>query len=134
MEATWAYFLARLCTCGLWAATGTYSVFHYKETMAHMSTHHIPWPKYVLVLVLVMKFGGSLLLITNQFVWVAVLAWMAFIIVATLLFHSKLHDQEGRFIFPEMIQFSKNVSMVGGLLCLLLLDPGKPQWLVGILR
>jgi hypothetical protein len=33
-----------------------------------------------------------------------------------------------------MVQFSKNVSIIGGLLCLMLLDPSKPQWLVGILR
>jgi hypothetical protein len=33
-----------------------------------------------------------------------------------------------------MVRFSKNVSIIGGLLCLILLDPDKPQWLVAMLR
>jgi hypothetical protein len=33
-----------------------------------------------------------------------------------------------------MIQFTKNVSLIGGLLTLALLDPNKPQWLVAMLR
>jgi uncharacterized membrane protein YphA (DoxX/SURF4 family) len=130
MEAAWLYLLARLCTCGLWAATGTYSLFHYKETTVRMSQNNVPWPKYMLVPVLIMKFGGSLMLISNQFVWLAALAWILFLVVASILFHLKFYDQDGNFIFLQMIQLSKNVSMVGGLLCLLLLDPNKPEWLV----
>ncbi len=128
-----AYFLVRLLSCGLWLATGVYSVFHYRETMAKMAERHIPAPKYLLFLVNVMKFAGGLMLLTNQFVWVAALAWILFLIPATLLFHLPLYDKQGKFIFPEMIQFSKNVSLLGGLLALILLDPNKPQWLVSLL-
>lgn len=134
MEATWVYFLARLCTCVLWAATGTYNAFHYRETTLKMAQNHVPWPKYLLVPVLVMKFGGSLMMITNQYVWAAALVWSAYLIPVSLLFHLPFYDEEGKFVFPQMIQFSKNVSLIGGLLTLILLDPSKPQWLVALLH
>lgn len=134
MEATGIYFLARLCTCGVWAASAVHEVFHYKHTTAKMTQNHVPWAKYVLVLVIIMKFGGSLMLITNQFVWAASLAWILFMIPATFLYHFTFYEKDGRFIFPQMIQFSKNVSILGGLLALILLDPDKPQWLVALIH
>jgi len=134
MEATWVYFLARLCTSVLWAATGTYALFHYQETTEKMARNHVPWPKLVLVPVLVMKFGGSLMLITNQFVWAAALVWSVYLIPVNFLFHFAFYDAEGKFVFLQMVQFSKNVSLIGGLLTLVLLDPGKPQWLVALLQ
>jgi len=134
MEATWVYFLARLCTCVLWAATGVYAAFHYRETTLKMAHNHVPWPKYLLVPVLVMKFGGSLMMITNQFVWAAALVWSAYLIPVSFLFHLPFYDEDGKFVFPQMIQFSKNVSLIGGLLTLILLDPSKPQWLIALLH
>jgi uncharacterized membrane protein YphA (DoxX/SURF4 family) len=134
MEATWVYFLARLCTCVLWAATGIYAAFHYRETTLKMANNNVPWPKYLLVPVLIMKLGGSLMLITNQFVWAAALVWSAYLIPVSFLFHLPFHDEERKFVFPQMIQFTKNVSLIGGLLTLILLDPDKPRWLVALLR
>ena len=84
----------------------------------------------MLVPVLVLKFGGSLMLIFNQFVWLVALAWIVFLVFASILFHLKFYDKDGNFVFLQLIQLSKNISMIGGLLCLLLLDPNKPHWLV----
>jgi len=98
-----------------------------------MTQKGIPWAGILLVPVLVMKLGGTLMLLTNYFVWAAVLAWIGFLIFVTALFH-KLYDKEGRFVFPEMIQLTKNISLIGGLLTLLLLDPDKPLWLVSLLQ
>lgn len=134
MESTWVYFLARLCTSILWAATGIYGVFHYQETTLKMARNHVPWPKYVLVPVLIMKLGGSLMLITNFFVWAAALAWSFYLIPVNFLFHFRFYDENGEFDFHQMVQFSKNVSLIGGLLALVLLDPDKPQWFVALLH
>lgn len=129
------YFLARLCTCGLWAATAIYTVFHYQETTQRMVQKGVPWPRLTLVPVLIMKFAGTLMLLSNHFVWLAALAWIGFLIPVTAIFHGKmLYDQDGKFVFPEMIQFSKNISLIGGLLTLIVLDPGKPRWLVALLQ
>jgi putative oxidoreductase len=134
METTLVYFAARLFTCGIWVAAGTYKAFHFKQTTVEMTHNHVPLSKYVLPLVLIMEFGGSVMIITNQYVWAVALAWIAFTIPASFLYHFTYYDKDGNFIFPQMVQFSKNVSIIGGLLCLILLDPNKPQWLVGMLR
>ena len=134
MDATGIYFLARLCTCAVWTVGGIYEIFHYDHTAVKMAQHHIPWSRYVLVLVIIMKLGGSLMLITNQLVWAAALFWIIFIIPATLLYHSSFHDANGSFIHAQLTQFSKNISILGGLLSLILLDPDKPQWLIVLLH
>lgn len=134
MEATGIYFLARLCTCGVWLASAIYEVFHYQHTTIKMAQNHVPAPTYLLLPVIMMKLAGSLMLIANQFVWAVSLAWIAFTIPATFLYHFTFHDKDGTFIFPQMIQFSKNVSILGGLLALILLDPNKPSWLVALLH
>ena len=134
METTWVYLLARLCTSVLWAATGIYALFHYQETTAKMAQNHVPWPKVLLAPVLIMKLGGSLMLLANQFVWAAALVWSLYLIPVSFLFHLPLYDKDGKFVFPQMIQLTKNVSLIGGLLTLILLDPTKPQWLVAMLR
>jgi uncharacterized membrane protein YphA (DoxX/SURF4 family) len=134
MESTLIYFLARLFTCGVWTAAGTYKAFHFRQTTVEMTGNHVPWSKYVLPGILIMEFGGSLMLITNQFVWAVALVWIAFAIPASFFYHFPFCDKDRNFIFPQMVQFSKNVSIIGGLLCLILLDPDKPLWLVGMLR
>ena len=127
------YFLAKLCTCALWASTAIHTVFHYQETTQRMTQKGVPWAGVLLVPVLVMKLGGTLMLLTNYFVWAAVLAWIGFLIFVTAIFH-RVYDKDGKFVFPEMIQLTKNISLIGGLLTLLLLDPDKPQWLVALLQ
>lgn len=134
MEATWVYFLARLCASVLWVATGVYALFHYQATTEKMAHNHVPWPKFVLVPVLIMKFGGSLMLLTNYFVWAAALVWSVYLIPVNFLFHFPFHDEKGKFDFHQMVSFSKNISLIGGLLALALLDPDKPRWLVALLQ
>lgn len=134
METTGLYFLARLFTCGVWTVSALHEIFHYRHATVKMTENHIPLAKYVLSLVVVMKLGGSLMLITNQFVWAASLSWILFMIPATILYHLPWYEKDGTFIFPQMIQFTKNVSIMGGLLCLILLDPDKPAWLIALIR
>ena len=135
MEATAGmYLLIRLCTCGIWTASGIYEIFNYDHTAGRMAQHHVPASKYLLSLVIVMKLGGSLLVMSNHLVWAAALVWIAFTIPATLLYHSSFRDADGKFVQLQMTQSFKNLSIIGGLLALIALDPDKPQWLLGLLQ
>ena len=134
MEATGLYLLVRLCTCGIWLSGGIHEIFHYDDTAGRMTQHHIPASRYLLLLVIIMKLGGSLLIMTNHMVWAAALVWILFTIPATLLYHSDFHDADGKFLQLQMTQFAKNVSLIGGLLALIMLAPDKPQWLVGLIH
>lgn len=125
---TWLYVLIRLLSCGIWLFAGLFKAFHYTETAADMTHHRLPLARYLLAVVIAMELTGSVLLIANIQVWAVALAWIAFIIPATLLYHLPLRVS-GSIVFIQLIQFSKNLSILGGLLALVLLDPAKPAWL-----
>ena len=122
------YALIRLLTCGVWVFAGLYKAFHYEETVADMRQHRLPLASYLLALVITMELAGSVLLFSNTQVWVVALVWIAFTVLASMIYHWPI-QVNGSIVFTQLVQFSKNLSIIGGLLALLLLDPGKPAWL-----
>jgi putative oxidoreductase len=131
-SADMVYLLARVLYCGIWIMAGLFKLTHYSATVADMKVHHLPLAKYLLTLVLVLELVGSAMLISNTHVWAVALAWIAFTIPATMLYHWPIREQ-GAIVFIQLVQFGKNLSILGGLLALLLLDPTKPAWLRALL-
>ena len=131
-SAAWVYLLIKLLSCGVWTFAGLYKLFHFDETVADMKQHRLPLAAYLLPLVIAIELVGSALLVADVQVAAVVLVWIAFIIPATLLYHWPIRV-EGVIVFPQLVQFSKNLSILGGLLALLLLDPSKPAWLRALL-
>lgn len=127
-SAAWLYLLIRVLSCGVWLFAGLYKALHFTETVADMKQHHLPMGRYLLPLVLLMELGGCAMLVANIQVWAVALVWIAFTIPATMLYHWPIRVN-GAIVFPQLVQFSKNLSIIGGLLALLLLDPAKPAWL-----
>ena len=134
MEAQTIFMLARWLTCGVWIGAGLYKAFHYRQTIGEMTHNGIPFAQFLLIPVLVLEMVGGLLLIVNAFVWAVAVAWIAFLIVATPFYHFGWYTNDGKFVFPQMVQTTKNLSMMGGLLCLILLDPSTPAYLVSGIR
>lgn len=124
------FTLARFLTCGIWVGAGIYKVFHYRQTLQEMAHNAVPLAQLFLLPVLMLELIGSLMLATNTYVWAVALLWIAFILVATPFYHMRFYTPEGEFVFPQMVQTTKNISIVGGLLCLILLDPTTPTWLL----
>ncbi len=124
-----AYLAARCLSCGIWIAAGLYKAAHYEATVAEMAHHRIPWPQAVLVGVLALEFGGSVLLLANLHVWAVAIAWIAFMVPASLVYHAFLTPARG-IDFVQFVLFWKNVSIAGGLVALILLDPSRPDWLL----
>ena len=122
------YALIRLLSCGVWLFAGLFKALHYRHTVADMKQHGLPLARYLLALVIAMELTGCALLLLNVGVWAVALVWIAFTIPATLLYHWPFWVNGG-IVFAELVQFSKNLSIIGGLLALALLDPGKPSWL-----
>jgi len=127
-SAAWVYLLIRALSCGVWLLAGLYKALHFTETVADMKQHHLPMTRYLLPVVLLMELGGCVLVMANIQVWAVALVWIAFIIPATMLYHWPIRVA-GTIVFPQLVQFSKNISILGGLLALILLDPAKPAWL-----
>lgn len=126
--AAWVYLLIRVLSCGVWLFAGLYKALHFTETVADMKQHHLPLARYLLPLVLTMELAGCIMLMANLQVWAVALVWIAFTIPAAMLYHWPIRVA-GTIVFPQLVQFSKNLSIIGGLLALMLLDPAKPAWL-----
>ena len=123
-----AYLAARVLTCGIWIAGGLYKAGHFDAKVAEMAQHRIPWPRLVLPVVLALELIGAALLIANLYVWAVALAWIAFLIPASVIYHWFV--RENKFDFVQYLLFWKNVSIMGGLVALVLLDPSRPDWLL----
>ena len=129
MTAEIAYFVARVLTCGIWVAAGLHKATHYRANIAEMGHLGVPYPKLVLPLVLLLEMVGALLMIVDEYVWLVSLAWIAFMIPASWLYHFKFMIKDGTIVFPQFVTGWKNVSIAGGLLALVLLDTSRPAWL-----
>jgi putative oxidoreductase len=127
-SAAWVYLLIRVLSCGVWLFAGLFKLTHFNETVADMKEHRLPMARYLLPVVLAIELIGSVFLVANIQVSTVVLIWIAFIIPATMLYHWPIRV-EGVIVFPQLVQFSKNLTILGGLVALLLLDPTKPAWL-----
>ena len=126
-----AYFAARFFSCGIWIAAGIYKAMHWEKTVEEIADHGIPLPRLVLPLVLLLEFGGSLMMITDAYSWAACLAWIAFIFPASWIYHARFMVTPRRGIdFVQFLLFWKNVSILGGLIAVIMLDPGRPAWLL----
>jgi putative oxidoreductase len=129
MNAELAYLLARVLTCGIWVAAGAHKATHYQANIAEMGHLGVPAPRLVLPLVLLLEMVGALLMVVDEYVWLVSLAWIAFMIPASWLYHFKFMMKDGTIVFPQFVTGFKNVSIAGGLLALVLLDTSRPAWL-----
>jgi uncharacterized membrane protein YphA (DoxX/SURF4 family) len=125
-----AYFAARVFTCGIWLSSGVHAAMHFEKTTQVMAGNGIRLPRLLLPVVLLMEFGGTALLLADRYAWAVCLVWIAFLFPATYFYHRKVMTPEGEIDVFQFTQFWKNVSMVGGLIALILLDPARPAWLL----
>jgi putative oxidoreductase len=123
------FTLARIFACGIWLLAGLYKLTHFKGTTEDMASRGIPIPAFFLCITLAIELIGTALLMSNSLVWLVGLVWIGFVIIATPIYHGKF-IREGVIFFPEFVQFSKNLSIIGGMLALMALDPNKPAWLL----
>ena len=124
-----AYLAARVLTCGIWVAAGLHKATHYRANIAEMGHLGVPLPHLVLPLVLILEMVGATLMVVDEYVWLVALAWIAFMIPASWLYHFKFMMKDGTIVFPQFVTGWKNVSIAGGLLALVLLDTSRPAWL-----
>ena len=127
-----AYLAARVLSCGVWIPAGLYKAMHFEETVEEIADHGVPLARLVLPVVLLIEFGGSALVLADFYTWAACLVWIAFLFPASYVYHGKFVTPGGGIDFVQMVMFFKNVSILGGLIALIMLDPSRPAWLLRI--
>lgn len=125
-----AYLVGRLATCGIWTGAGLFKLFHFAGFTERMRGFNFPLPALSAAIVITIELVGSLCLALDIGVWAVALVWIGFTIWATWLEHRHIYDEHGAFVFPQYVQICKNISIVGGLIFMILLDRTRPEWLL----
>lgn len=125
-----AYLVARLATCGIWTGAGVYKLFHFAGFTEKMKGLGFPLPALATALVIAVELIGSLCLAFNVLVWAVALVWIGFTIWASWIEHRHIFNAHGAINFPDYVQVCKNISIVGGLIFMIILDGSRPDWLI----
>ncbi len=128
-DSTLLFLIARILTCGTWIGAGLFKIFHFNETTEKLAGFGFPVPALFTIGVIGIELVGSTFLIVNIAVWAVGIVWIAFTIWATLLEHRHVIAPDGTLVFAEYVQICKNISLVGGIVILILLDQSRPDWL-----
>ena len=119
MEWLKAFFIliGRILLVLIFLNSGIGKVGNFEGTAQYMAKFGVPHTSFFLFGAIVFELAGSLSIILGYFTRFGALLILIFLIPTTLIFHTNFADR------MQMIQFMKNVSMVGG--CLLLLAAGS---------
>ncbi|MEM9292559.1 MAG: DoxX family protein [Acidobacteriota bacterium] len=110
--------LGRVLFSLIFIASGFGKIADFGGTQEYMAAYGMPATAVLLVGAIVLEiFGGASVLLGWKTRWGA-LALLIFLIPATLIFHSDFSQQ------IEMIQFMKNLALMGGTLIVYSLGPG----------
>jgi len=93
-------------------------------TLQYMSSKGLPFTEVLLGLTILIELGGGLLIAAGWYARWAALAVFLFIIPTTLVFHN-FWTFEGMERQMQMIQFLKNLAIMGGLLYVVAFGSGK---------
>jgi putative oxidoreductase len=89
-----------------------------------MASKGIPQPKLMLAGAIVFLLAGSLAVITGYMARVGALLLLVFLVLATYYFHNFWAIAEAKAQQEQMIQFMKNLSMMGAMLFIIGNGPG----------
>ena len=111
--------LARICLAGIFLISGTKHILNFEETQAFMRANSIPGTKLLLGTACLFLILGGLSVLTGFKTKTGALLLIIFLIPVTLVFHINFAD------IDQVLQFFKNVGLIGGLLLLIANGGGK---------
>jgi len=111
--------LARIFICVIFLFSGFGKIMHPVTTKQFMAAYGMPLTGLFLIGAIIFEIGGGLsLLLGFKARWGAI-ALVIFLIPTTLIFHTKFSEQ------MQVIQFMKNLAILGGLLMIAAFGPGE---------
>lgn len=104
----------------LFVVSGFGKITGFAGTAAYMASKGMPMTEVLLVGAIAVEFIGGLMLVVGFKARWAALAFFAFLIPTTLIFHNPL----GADAHAQMTQLLKNLSIMGGMLFVAAFGPG----------
>jgi putative oxidoreductase len=116
--------LGRIAIAAIFLVSGTAKLVDVAGTAAHMSAVGIPFPEPLAMFAGVAEILGALSLMFGALTRVGAIGLILFLIPTTLLFHNfwALEGDEQRL---QLVQFLKNLGLIGGLIFLISYGPGR---------
>jgi putative oxidoreductase len=113
----------RILLAAIFVISGFGKIGGFEGTAGYIASHGLPMPQVLAALTVALELGGGILLIVGYKVrWVAI-AFFLWLIPTTLIFH-KFWGIDAAQAQNQMINFLKNVSIMGGMLLLVAFGPG----------
>lgn len=113
----------RILLAVIFIVAGFGKILGFADTAAYMSSKGIPMAEVLLVPTIIIELGGGILLAIGYKTRWAALAIFLFIIPTTLIFHA-FWAVEPEQMRMQMIQFQKNLAIMGGMLYVVVNGPG----------
>jgi putative oxidoreductase len=126
MYSKWQLVLGRVLLSAIFILSGLGKLPHFHDIAGMMAGKGIPLASVALVITLLIEIGGGLLILTGYKAKYAAVVIALWLIPVTLVFHHfwgipAMQQQE------QMVNFLKNVAIMGGLLVLAYASPEKTQ-------
>jgi putative oxidoreductase len=122
----WLFVLGRVLLSVIFVLSGLGKIPHFHDVAGMMAQKGIPVATAALVITLLIEIGGGLMVLTGFGARYAALIIFLWLIPVTLVFHHfwgiPAADKEG-----QIVNFLKNVAIMGGLLILAYASPGKSE-------
>jgi len=115
--------LGRFLLALIFVFSGWGKIAGFAGTVSYMASKGMPWPQVLLPGAILIELGGGLALMLGWKARWAALAMFLFCIPTTLIFHDfwALPPEQAQ---TQMINFLKNLALMGGLLYVVAFGPG----------
>ncbi|GAB4369711.1 MAG: DoxX family protein [Deltaproteobacteria bacterium] len=105
--------VSRILLSSIFLFSGVKKIFAFQATQGYMASFGMQMTAVFLVLAILFEIGGGLSLLLGWYPRLGALALICFLVPTTLVFHRNFADP------GQIIQFSKNVAILGGLFAIL---------------
>ena len=111
--------ISRILLVFIFLHAGIGKIQHFADTIGYMQHYNVPLVKVSLIIAIAIEVGLAILIILGFKARYSAIIMMLYLVVITIIFHNILKDPQ------QMINFLKNISILGGLLAIALQGPGK---------
>lgn len=120
----WGLLAGRILLAYIFVLSGYAKITGFAGTAGYMAKYGMPMIEFFLVCAIVLELVGSLMLLVGWKARWGALALIVFVVPTTLIFHAYWAVPPEQ-AYGQMIQFQKNLAILGGLLYVLFMGPGR---------
>lgn len=120
----WGLLAGRILLAHIFLLSGYGKITSFAGTAGYMAKYSMPMIEFFLVCAILLELVGGLMLVLGWKARWGALALIVFVVPTTLIFHAYWTVPPEQ-AYGQMIQFQKNLAILGGLLYVAFMGPGK---------